>query len=314
MLISVIICTYRRVAAVRSLFHCLTAQELRGFEVLVVDGSGENSPEREAVRELVAEVSSCLDVRMIESAKGLTRQRNLGLAESRGDVIVFLDDDVTFGKEFLRQIRELLESPEMKVVGGMSGFDTLHYGQPVSQRWRLRSKLKIVPELRPGAIDRLGRSIPVSMMQPFHGCKPVDYLYGFCMIYRREAIQGMRFDEDLPTYAGEDREFSYRVGQEWRLMLCGDLLMEHHSAPESRETSVQRTYQAGFGTGRLLRRNALLPADLVEFARVLVGEFFIDVLGLLRSPSKERAQAAFARAGGFLAGWKSMGGGAWVSR
>lgn len=308
MFISVIVCTYRRVESVRTVMRCLAEQDHDGFEVIVVDGSGEHSPEQEALRTLVAGLRSCLDVRLIASAKGLTRQRNRGLEESRGDLIVFLDDDVTFGADFLSRSSRLMEQPEMRDAGGLSGYDPLHYGQGPTLRWRLRSWLKIVPELRPGSMDRLGRSIPVSLMPPFHGCKTVDYLYGFCMIYRREAIGGLRFDEELPTYAGEDRDFSSRLARAWRLVLCGDLVIEHHCAPESRDNNVQRTYQAGFGTGRSLRRNALLPADFLELARVLIGEFFVDTLAVLRSPSRESARAAFARAGGLLAGWRSMGG------
>ena len=83
MFISVIICTYRRVESVRSLLLCLAAQDCRDFEVVVVDGSGEHSPEQDALRGLISGMSGCFDIRLIVSAKGLTRQRNRGLEVAR---------------------------------------------------------------------------------------------------------------------------------------------------------------------------------------------------------------------------------------
>lgn len=306
MLLSVIICTYRRVEAARAVLECLAAQTLRDFEVLVVDGSGEQSVEHSLLRSVVEERRSGMDVRLLASAKGLPRQRNLGLDQARGELIAFFDDDVSFSPGFLQQAAELFRTPGLSDVGGLSGYDLLHYGRPVGLRWRIRAFLGIVPELIPGAIDRLGRSVPVSLIQPFKGCRPMGYLYGFCMFYRRDAIGGLRFDEELPTYAGEDRDFSSRVGRNSRLVLCGDLTLEHHCAPQSRASNVQRTYQAGFGTGRSFGRNASALRDYFEFVRVLLGEFLVDSLALCHAPSREMAVAPFARAGGFISGWRSF--------
>ncbi len=306
MLISVIICTYKRVDATRQLLRCLAAQTYRPFEVLVVDGSGDRCGTRAALAETIRELSDRMDVRLIESAKGLTVQRNVGIDLAAGEIVAFFDDDVTIHSGFLAQTAELFEQPDMNDVGGIAGYDTRNYGQPVNLRWRIRAALGVVPPLDPGRIDRLGRSVPVSFARPFRGCRPVGYLYGFCMLYRRSAIGDLRFDETLPTYGGEDRDFSSRVGHNWKLILCGDLKLEHHCSPQSRDTVVQRTYQAGFGTGRSLGKNVSTFADYLEVARVLICEFFVDAAVCLRSPSRERMLTPFARAAGLVSGWRSL--------
>lgn len=306
MFLSVVICTYRRIQSVRALLECLMCQHATDFEVLLIDGSGNETPEHETFRRLVDIVAASIDIRLLSAPKGLTRQRNAGIQAARGDILLFFDDDVTFGSNFLAQTRTLFQRPDFQDVGGIGGYDTCNYGRPVSFRWRLRSLLGVVPRLRPGAIDRLGRSIPVSLAKPFSGCLPVGYLYGFCMLFRRAAIGDLRFDEQLDTYAGEDRDFSARVARNWRLLLCGDLTLEHHGDPEFRDSDVQRTYQAGFGTGRTLRKNASRRTDFLELLHVLLGEFLIDTLALCAAPNLDHLRATFARAGGLLDGWHSI--------
>jgi glycosyltransferase involved in cell wall biosynthesis len=306
MFVSVIICTYRRVDATRTLLECLMAQRFRNFEVLVVDGSGDGSSARVALEESVSRLHDRMDVRLIASRKGLTVQRNVALDRAIGDLIVFLDDDVSFDASFLTTATELFERPDMRDVGGVAGYDVRNFPQPVNLRWRIRAALGVVPALEPGKIDRLGRSVPVSFMKPFAGCKPMGYLYGFCMLYRREAIGELRFDENLPTYGGEDRDFSSRIGKRWRLVMCGDLRLEHHCAPQSRDSGIQRTFQAGFGTGRSFGKNASRILDYLELLRVIVCEFALDALICVRQPSRDRLLTPFARTWGFLAGLRSF--------
>lgn len=302
MFASVIICTIRGFSAVRPLLHCLAAQEDKRFEVLLVDGGGPGS----ALASSVEEAGIPIDLRLISSRRGLAHQRNVGLAHSRGDVICFLDDDVVIDPSFLSRAKAIFARPELSDVGGVCGYDVLHFPQPVNLRWRLRKLLRTVPSLNPGEIDRLGRSIPIGFTQPFSGFRTVGYFYGFCMVYRTALIDGMRFDESLPTYGGEDRDFSFRVGLRCRLLLCGDLHVEHRCAPEARDGSVQRTYQAGFGTGRGFAKFATRSLDRLELGKVIICEFVIDFLSFLCSPSRDRFAMPFARIAGCLAGFRSL--------
>jgi hypothetical protein len=125
------------------------------------------------------------------------------------------------------------------------------------------------------------------------------------MIYRRAAIAGLLFDEELPTYGGEDRDFSFRVGREWALLLDGDLKLRHFRSGESRDSSVERTRQSGFGAGRTFAKQRKHFLDYARLAWSIAGEFLIDTLAFVQSPSRDRACMPFARVSGTLAGMRS---------
>jgi glycosyltransferase involved in cell wall biosynthesis len=303
MKLSVIICTYRRTEPVALLLRSLAAQTLTDFEVLLVDGGGESGYAQSLAN--VKRYAPNLDVWVLASPKGLTRQRNAGLRAARGELICLLDDDVSFEPDFLEKIAAAFERPGMERVGGLTGYDVLHYPQAINARWRLRRLLRIVPSLEPGAINRLGASVPVSFCQPFSGSKRVGFFYGFCMIYRRSAIAGLFFDEDLPTYGGEDRDFSFRVGREWSLLLDGDLKLQHFRSGESRDSLVERTRQTGFGAGRTFAKPRKFFFDYAMLAWSIAGEFLIDTLAFFENPSRDRLRMPFARVSGTLAGARS---------
>lgn len=303
MRISVIICTYQRPGPLANLLECLAAQVYKDFEVLVVDGSDDPSPVAAVVEEFTR--TAPVAVRLVRSAKGLTRQRNVGLSLAAGETVCFLDDDVTMEPLFLHSAAAILARGDMENAGGLSAYDVLHYPQPINLRWRMRRLLRLVPRLEGGTVDRFGRSVPLSFLRPFTGLKQVGFFYGFCMIYRRAAVAGLWFDEQLPTYGGEDRDFSFRVGRRWKLMVSGDLALQHHCSPEARDSSLGRTWQAGFGTGRTFAKTFQHAWHYAVAAHVLAGEFAIDTLTCLLRPSRTALLIPWARGAGLLAGLRS---------
>lgn len=305
-MISIIICTYRRADDTRRLLECLAVQTFPGFEVLIVDGTGDDSAVRDAIAQLAMGPAAGMNMTVIESPAGLTRQRNVGLSRAMGDVICFLDDDVTVDAHFLEKVSTLLNEPEMSDVGGLTGYDLEHYPQPVSWKWRLRNLLGTVPGLDPGAADRLGRHAPLAFVRQSSACLRVGWLPGFCMIYRRESIGDLRFDEGLPTYGGEDRDFSLFVGERWRLLLCGSLLVRHHWSPSARGPAVRRMYETGFGTGRAFAKRARGARDAASIAHYITCEFLMDLLAFVRRPSLHQLRVPFARARGIVAGLSSL--------
>src|SRR5207302_2032670 len=167
---------------------------------------------------------------------------------------------------------------------------------------RLLCLLGAIPSLRPSDAYHLGRVVPVSFLKPYAGCLEVGWLSGFCMIYRRSAIAGLEFDRKLPTYGGEDRDFSLQVARRARLMLCGDLELRHHYSAETRDDDVERVYQTGFGVGRRFAKYARGLADYWTVAKSFLGDLAVDLLVFAARPSRLTFHSIFARTSGFFEG------------
>jgi glycosyltransferase involved in cell wall biosynthesis len=303
--ISVIICTYGRAAALEGLLRCLEAQTYKSFEILIVDGNGEASPARQTVDQFLTRAGVSPSLEVLESKKGLTRQRNVGTGAAHGSLICFLDDDVTFETDFLEKVASLFDQPDMQDVGGITAYDVLNYPMPITGRWKLRRLLGVIPSLEPGAVDHLGRAVPISFLKPWNGRKEIGWLAGFCMIYRRRAMEGLRFDEVLPTYGAEDRDFSMRVGRKWRLLICGDLAVKHHYTTQGRITDLECIRQGSFGVGRRFGQNARTGRDYLTVATTFAGDFVLDIFSFLRRPGMQSAKILGARSKAFFIGFRS---------
>ena len=303
--ISVIICTYGRSEALGELLIALDAQVYERFEVLIIDGNEGVSPARSAVEEFLSGSKPGFPLKIIRSEKGLTRQRNVGLRAATGDLLCFLDDDVTFDAKFFSDAAQFFADPNAATVGGITPYDVLGYPLSVTLRWRFRAALGVMPGSNPGNIDHVGRAVPIAFLKPFTGCHQVGWLPGFCMIYRRAAVSGLEFDELLPTYAGEDRDFSMRVGQSWRLLICGDLKIQHHYTPQGRDSGLRRLRESSFGAGRRFAKYSSGAADCITMLKVLAGDFIVDVIAFLRRPGRESFLTIGVRIHAFFKGLRS---------
>ncbi len=308
MFVSIIICTYRRADALVDLLDSLAVQTYRNSEILIIDGSGEDTSVRDRVESFMNRVGERLNLRLVQSQKGLTRQRNVGLREAQGELVCFFDDDVTFGEDFISQTVALFQQSEMKDVGGVTGYDVLNYGVPMRFRHKLRGAFGFYSNWRPGALARCGLVVPLGIQPPFSGCIDVGWLGGFCMLYRREAIAGLYFDEGLPTYGGEDTNFSMKVGKKWRLVLCGDLQLKHHRTITSRVNGPAQVFDTSFGTARNQLSESMTFAGVMWLLWFAVLEFGFDLLSFVRRPSRMTLNIIMARQRGLIAGIRSISG------
>jgi glycosyltransferase involved in cell wall biosynthesis len=99
--VSVIVPTYNRASLLKRLLESLREQTYPAdkFEVLVVDdGSTDETPQ--VVEEFAR--SAPFAVRYFrQPRKGPAAARNLGIQQSRGEIVAFVDSDVTVAKDWL---------------------------------------------------------------------------------------------------------------------------------------------------------------------------------------------------------------------
>jgi GT2 family glycosyltransferase len=244
---TLIVPTYRRPQEMVALLQTLTKLADTPGEVVIVDGSPDESV-AVAVKEWLARQSLSFDLVYVKSPPGLTRQRNVGLDASRGEIIYFLDDDCLPEPGYFGSMRQVFRDDHAHEIGAVRGFLTNGIQTPLTRLWQLRHKLGIVPRGEPGTYYPSGTSGSWNMVAPFKGVRPVSVLAGGAAAYRREVFLKHRFSEFFYGYAqGEDLEMSLRIGKDWKLVVCGDARVNHNHAEGGRP--------AGFPRGRMAVRN-----------------------------------------------------------
>ena len=109
--LSVIVPTYNRKDKIGDCLDSLINQDYPNFETIVVDdGSTDDT----------SKIVSNYPVKLIKNEKnlGLWEARNIGIENSKGEIIAFLDDDALAERDWLKKLVECMNSPEIAVVTG----------------------------------------------------------------------------------------------------------------------------------------------------------------------------------------------------
>src|SRR5207302_9268279 len=100
--ITVVVCTRDRPEMLTTCLHALTGLDDDDFDVVIVDNSASGS----ARVAFDAVVGGDERFRLVDEVRpGLSRARNRGLQEARGDAVAFTDDDVRVDAAWLRGVR-----------------------------------------------------------------------------------------------------------------------------------------------------------------------------------------------------------------
>ena len=97
MQVSLIIPTYNREELLVQTLECTLRQDVSAYEIILVDQTLQHTSETE---KFLGEQGSRIK-RIQLSPPSLTHARNVGIRQSTGDVMVFVDDDTTFEPGFL---------------------------------------------------------------------------------------------------------------------------------------------------------------------------------------------------------------------
>jgi glucosyl-dolichyl phosphate glucuronosyltransferase len=119
MKITVILCTYNRCRDLRTALDSVAASilpESVGWDVLVVDNNSSDQT-REVVREYCAKHPDHFKY-LFEPTPGKSYALNAGIRQAAGDVLAFMDDDVTVDPNWLRNLTAALHNEEWAGAGG----------------------------------------------------------------------------------------------------------------------------------------------------------------------------------------------------
>lgn len=99
MLVSVIIPTYNEEKVILECIFSLKNQSIKDFEIIIVDdGSTDNT------LEILSQINYSNLKILKQNHQGPAMARNLGAKHAKGKILVFVDADMTFDKEFLKNL------------------------------------------------------------------------------------------------------------------------------------------------------------------------------------------------------------------
>lgn len=250
--ISLIVCTYQRPEPLSRLLHTIFEQRMVPDEILIIDGSIDDR-----TQELVASWRQYPGVRYhrVDAAqRGLTRQRNVGVLMSTGDIIAFLDDDIELESCYFEELYRTYEMyPDaiavsgyivnendwIPVVGGegsTSGWYVFDgWKSRESSRVRVRSLLGLGYTLQSGYLPEMGHGRAAGQFPPTGRSYRVETLMGGVSSYRRELFDTIRFSSYFEGYGlYEDMDFTVRASRLGSLYVSTAARCSHHHAPEGR--------------------------------------------------------------------------------
>src|SRR5262245_32801120 len=277
----------RREAILAATLDSLRRCDPAPHEVIVVDADPEGSSQP-VVTEFDQEADPA--VRYLRSPASLTLQRNLGIEDATGDVLVFLDDDVDIEPDLFARLADAYRDP---AVAGATGLIV----EPESgRRGGPRSALRrhLPGGGREGTFTRYGYPRYLSDVDT---ATDVEFMQGCFMSARRDLAAQVLFDEELGGYAlAEDEDFSYRLSRLGRIRYVPEIVVH------PRKLAFGSRDARGFGRlaarnrrnlfRRNFRRRRLARAEFGFSGRALVGHRVVNgefqgALGLLEGARTE---------------------------
>jgi glucosyl-dolichyl phosphate glucuronosyltransferase len=250
--ITVILCTYNRCQSLTKALNsaaALTVPESTEWEVLVVDNNS-----RDQTHAVVEEFCNRYPGRfryLFEPQPGKSHALNSGIREARGDILAFMDDDVTVAPTWLQNLTAPLRDSRWAGSGG-----------PVFLEWSCPP---------PRWLPREGR-YPLAPLASFNlGAEATELVeppFGTNMAFRKtmfEKYGDFRMDlgpspnSDIPR-VNEDTEFGSRLIAAGERLRYEPSAVVFHPVPEDR---LQKKYFLAwwFDKGRADIREYRIPPD-----------------------------------------------------
>src|SRR5260221_4393611 len=173
MTVSVIIPTYRRPKQLLRALKSIQNQTFETFELIVVDNNA-NLKIREMIRKFNHHAKHI--VRYIpEPELGLHNARHTGVRESFGDILILLEDEITFSPDFLKSYVEAFKTHKQMVVAG----------GPLKAKWASRPPKWL--------LDLIGNSKifpPLSLMEPYENfnLSKKNFFFGGNMAIKKKVL------------------------------------------------------------------------------------------------------------------------------
>lgn len=203
----------------------LPAEQRERTELLIVDDGPLPSDVVGDLQSRVEQAGLSFTYHDKHERPGLLRSRIAAIGLTGANIVLFVDDDIEMTSGYLaRLLAHFVQRPDLAGVGGI---DVL--GQPEKWTRTIAAILTGAAAVRMGRFSGAGYNGDCPRWprarQPFHS----EYLVGFNMSFRREALLGLAERDWLSGYGlGEDLYVSVHARRYGPLVVDPDLKVAHH--------------------------------------------------------------------------------------
>lgn len=232
--ISAIVPTIGRPESLLALLDSLAAQSRRPDEVIVCDGS----PGEEVARVVAQPIwrSRGLNVKRISvQPPNAVRQRIAAIAESRGEYLLMLDDDVVLEPDCVEQMVSSLTA-DQGIVGAVADFNNQSWPKPTRVwRWYMRFGLGMPEGSWQGKV--VGPLLRFGYNPLPGGVSPMGWLTTGTTLIRRGAYDHAGGFSDFflrRSTINEDVDLGLKMSKVGSIVFCPSARMAHFHAPAGR--------------------------------------------------------------------------------
>lgn len=215
-LVSIVILTFNQLKYTKECVASIRKHTLDPHEIIFVDNRSTDG----TVKWLRQQVKEHDNYRLIENGQnlGFAKGCNQGIATSKGEYILLLNNDVVVTESWLSGMLECLKSAEdIGIVG------------PLTNNI---SGVQKVEDVGYASTNELADYAKKFTERNRHRRIPLRRIVGFCMLFRRTLAEkiGM-LDESFGTGNFEDDDYCYRAAQAgYQNMIAGDVFIHHYGS------------------------------------------------------------------------------------
>jgi len=278
--VSAIIPTKNRPDDVRLTLTSLLAQSAPALEVIIVDQSDDDRSKvvtSEVFRNAEGRGLAVPELRYVHdtSIRGVSQARNRALDMAKGDIWLFLDDDVEMEPVFIEQLLKVFaENPG---IGGVSGVITNYPIPPFSYRSWLW--------LFARGPFREKRQPVYWSAHKYRDLVPVIGMTGCLMSFRAEVARTGRFDESMRD--AEDVDFCLNLKGDPRMVLAPKVRLKHMASPINRIREAWLKKFAASQSHLYHKHWNNKPSNRICFGWFIVGLSLASLLSCVRRFSPE---------------------------
>jgi glycosyltransferase involved in cell wall biosynthesis len=229
-MVSVIVACYNAADTLRACLGSLRAQNYPSYEVIVVDDGS---------RDLTSSIANEFAVRVLRAEhQGLAGARNLGVAQSRGSIIAFIDADAVGDRDWLYHLVETIVRRDCVAAGG--------------------------PNFPPDPESALMAAIAVAPGAPREvriGDENLLQLCGCNMAIRRAALDEVGGFDPLFATAGDDVDLSVKLRARDGTLACAPAATVIHQRRRTIRGYLAQQRGYGAGEARLFLKYPRLAID-----------------------------------------------------